>query len=72
MKVSWPSCRSLKKQPLQQQSDQLSGHQSERAAVYDTQRQQAFYQYQVSIQQLKVQPDEAAAKLADAQAQLGQ
>lgn len=57
---------------LQQQSDQLLATQSERTAVYDTQRQQAFYQYQVSIQQLKVQLDEATAKLADAQAQLGQ
>ncbi len=57
---------------LQQQVDQLLVTQSERATVYDTQRQQAFYQYQVNIQQLKAQLDEAIAKLADAQAQLGQ
>ena len=57
---------------LQQQVDQLLATQSERATVYDGQRQQAYYQYQVNIQQLKVQLDEATAKLADAQAQLGQ
>lgn len=57
---------------LQEQVDQLLVTQSERAAVYDSQRQQAFYQYQVNIQQLQAQLDEATAKLADAQAQLGQ
>lgn len=57
---------------LQQQVDQLLATQSERATVYDSQRQQAYYQYQVNIQQLKVQLDEATAKLAAAQAQLGQ
>lgn len=57
---------------LQQQIDQLLASQSERATAYATRRQQALYQYQVNIQQMKIQLDEATAKLAEAQAQLGQ
>lgn len=57
---------------LGQQLDELLAAQSSRATVYKTQRGQAYSQYQVSLQQLKAQRDEAAVKLAEAQARLGQ
>jgi hypothetical protein len=57
---------------LQGQIEQLEAALSERAAIYEAQRNQANTQFQISIQQLKLQLDEANAKLADAQAQLGQ
>ncbi len=57
---------------LQEQIDQLLAAQMERAANNESQRQQAYYQYQVNIQQLQGQLDEAHVKLSDALAQLGQ
>ena len=57
---------------LQEQIDQLHAAQSERTTAYESQRQQAYYQYQVNIQQLQAQLDEANAKLYDALGQLGQ
>jgi hypothetical protein len=57
---------------LQSQVDELGAALSERATFYEDQRNQANTQLQINIQQLKVQLDEANAKLADAQAQLGQ
>jgi len=57
---------------LQEQIEQLHAAQEERAATYDNQRQQAYYQYQVNIDQLQLQLDEANAKLGEALAQVGQ
>jgi chromosome segregation ATPase len=57
---------------LQEQIDQLLLVQSERTAIYDSQRQQANAQYQVNIQQLQVQLDEGKSKLHEALARLGQ
>jgi uncharacterized membrane protein YdfJ with MMPL/SSD domain len=57
---------------LQEQIDQLLLVQSERTAIYDSQRQQANAQYQVNIQQLQVQLDEGKSKLNEALARLGQ
>ncbi len=57
---------------LQEQIDQLHTAQSERITAYESQRQQAYYQYQVNIQQLQAQLDEANAKLYDSLGQLGQ
>ncbi len=57
---------------LQEQIDQLKSAQAERTTAYEGQRQQAYYQYQVNIQQLQAQLDEANSKLSEAVAQLGQ
>ncbi len=57
---------------LQEQIDQLLVAQTERTASYEGQRQQAYYQYQVNIEQLQTQLDEANVKLNDALARLGQ
>lgn len=57
---------------LQAQIEQLNNAQAERTAVYESQRQQAYYQYQVNSQQLQAQLDEGKAKLSEALAQLGQ
>ena len=57
---------------LQEQIDQLLTAQTERAANYESLRQQAYYQYQVNIQQLQVQLDEANGKLSEALVRLGQ
>jgi len=57
---------------LQEQIEQLLLAQTERSATYEGQRQQAYYQYQVNIDQLQLQLDEANAKLSEALAQVGQ
>jgi DNA anti-recombination protein RmuC len=57
---------------LQQQIEQLQTAQAERTTTYEGQRQQAYFQYQTSIDQLKLQLDEANAKLAETLAQLSQ
>ena len=57
---------------LQMQIDQLYTAQTEREAGYESQRQQAYYQYQVNIQQLQTQLDESKAKLNEALGRLGQ
>jgi hypothetical protein len=55
-----------------EQLEALQTAQSERSTLYAGQREQAQIQYQVAIDQLKAQLEEAKVKLADAQAQLGQ
>ena len=57
---------------LQEQIDQLLVAQNERAANYESQRQGAYYQYQVNIQQLQAQLDEGNVKLNEALTRLGQ
>jgi len=57
---------------LQSQIDQLYTAQTEREATYESQRQQAYYQYQVNIQQLQTQLDESKVKLNEALGRLGQ
>ncbi len=57
---------------LQEQIDALLNAQTERAVNTESQRQQAYYQYQVNVQQLQAQLDEANVRLNDAFSRLGQ
>ena len=57
---------------LTQQLGDLLVAQADRTTVYETQRGQAYSQYQVNLQQLQAQLDEATLKLAEARARLGQ
>jgi hypothetical protein len=57
---------------LQEQIAALQLAQSERVSAYEDQCGQAYYQYEMNIQQLRVQLDEGNAKLAEALARLGQ
>jgi hypothetical protein len=57
---------------IREQIEVLLLAQSERAAAYESQRQQAYYQYQINIQQLQAQLDEGQVKLAEALARLSQ
>lgn len=57
---------------LKAQLDELVAAQGERQVLYDGQLQQAYSQYQISIQQLQLQLDTTNAKLAETLAQLGQ
>lgn len=57
---------------LKAQLDELVAAQGERQLLYDGQLQQAYSQYQISIQQLQLQLDTTNAKLAETLAQLGQ
>jgi DNA repair exonuclease SbcCD ATPase subunit len=57
---------------LLEQIDQLLVAQNERSSTYESKRQEAYYQYQVNIQQLQAQLDEGNAKLNEALARLGQ
>jgi hypothetical protein len=57
---------------LQERIDQLLVAQNERAATYESQRQQAYYQYQLNIQQLQAQLNEGNIKLQEALGRLGQ
>jgi esterase/lipase len=57
---------------LQEQNEQLVAAQEERTISYESQRQNAYYQYQINIQQLQTQLDEGKAKLNEALVRLGQ
>jgi hypothetical protein len=57
---------------LQEQIDQLLVAQNQRSSTYESKRQEAYYQYQVNIQQLQAQLDEGNAKLNEALVRLGQ
>ena len=57
---------------LKEQIDQLLVAQADRTANYESQRQQAYTQYQINIQQLQTQLDEGNSKLSEALARLGQ
>jgi peptidoglycan hydrolase CwlO-like protein len=57
---------------LQEQIEQLRTAQDERTGSYESQRKNAYYQYQTNIQQLQAQLDEGKMRLNEALARLGQ